>query len=448
MTLKHLIAVPVAVLVMAIPESKSPIAAKTVLPMLKSMEPPEVCLIPGRSPSPGYGGASEATYQAATGSAGQTAGRADSGAPTGWPGKQALGGNVPAGRLVYDPHPTFNGMAVDPVNNVVVLSDENRGSLLTYNLTDGAPSKATTEPRRHIIGSRVNLGFIAGVTVDPGRREIYTVNNDGGGLVVHSYDSHGDVGPTRGLTVPHQSWGLSLDVKNDELAVTSQQYQGISIYRRTATKTDRPIRTIRGDKTMLADPHGVFLDPAAREVYAANHGNWTEMRTYSADGPPLLVGEYIPGRFEKPSIRVYQAAADGNIPPIRTLQGTNTRLAWPMGITLDAEAGELAVANYGTNEILIFAKSANGDVAPSRLIGGDRTGIVGPIAVQIDRKSNEIWVANYGDHTAVVFDRTASGNVAPKRIIRNAPAGTPTTGFTNASAAAYDSKRDQLLVPN
>ena len=64
------------------------------------------------------------------------------------------------------------------------------------------------------------------------------------------------------------------------------------------------------------------------------------------------------------------------------------------------------------------------------------------------RKNNEIWVANYGDHTAVVFDRTASGNVAPKRIIRNAPAGTPTTGFTNASAAAYDSKRDQLLVPN
>ena len=119
-----------------------------------------------------------------------------------------------------------------------------------------------------------------------------------------------------------------------------------------------------------------------------------------------------------------------------------------MGITLDSEAGELAVANYGTNEILIFAKSATGDVPPARVIGGDRTGIVGPIAVQIDRKNDEIWVANYGDHTAVVFDRTASGNVAPKRIIRNAPAGTPTTGFTNASAAAYDSKRDQLLVPN
>jgi hypothetical protein len=440
MTLKHLIAGPVAVLVMAIPVSdRSPIAAETALPMLKSMEPPEICLIPGRSPSP--------AYQAERGASGQAA-RADSGPPPGWPGKNALGGNVPAARIVYDPHPTFNGMAVDPANNVVVLSDENRGGLLTYNLNDGGVEKTTTEPRRHIIGSKVNLGFIAGVAVDSGRREIYTVNNDGGGLVVHSYDSHGDVAPVRGLTVPHQSWGLSLDVKHDELAVTSQQYQGISIYSRTATKTDRPLRTIRGDKTLLADPHGVYLDPVAREVFAANHGNWTEMRTYSADGPPLLVGEYIPGRFEKPSIRVYPAAQDGNVAPIRTLQGTHTRLAWPMGITVDSEAGELAVANYGTNEILIFSKSATGDVEPSRVLGGDRTGIVGPIAVQIDRKNNEIWVANYGDHTAVVFDRTASGNVAPKRIIRNAPAGTPTTGFTNASAAAYDSKRDQLLVPN
>ena len=437
MTMKRLIAVPIGLLALVLPgASRSPIAAETVLPMLKSMEPAEICLRPGVGTA----------YQA--GAASPQAGGEHSGAPPGWPGKQTIGGNVPAARLVYDPHPTFNGMAVDPVNNVVIMSDENRGSLLTYNLSDGSSARETTEPRRHIIGSKVNLGFIAGVTIDPGRREMYTVNNDGGGLVVHAYDSHGDVAPVRGLTVPHQSWGLSLDVKNDELAVTSQQYQGISIYNRTATKTDRPLRTIRGDKTLLADPHGVYLDPVAREVYAANHGNWTEMRTYSADGPPLLVGEYIPGRFEKPSIRVYQSWADGNVAPIRSLQGSNTKLAWPMGIALDTEAGELAVANYGTNEILIFAKSANGDVAPSRVLGGDRTGIVGPIAVQIDHKNNEIWVANYGDHTAVVFDRTAAGNVAPKRIIRNAPAGTPTTGFTNASAAAYDSKRDQLLVPN
>jgi hypothetical protein len=47
-----------------------------------------------------------------------------------------------------------------------------------------------------------------------------------------------------------------------------------------------------------------------------------------------------------------------------------------------------------------------------------------------------------------VFARTANGDVAPKRIIRNAPAGSPTVGFGNPGAIAYDSKRDELLVPN
>ena len=197
MTMKHLIAVPVAVLVMALPESRSPIAAETVLPMLKSMEPPEICLFQGAR-------LRQATAEQARRLPGRHRFRrsdrrsADSGAPPGWPGKQALAATCRPARLVYDPHPTFNGMAVDPANNVVILSDENRGSLLTYNLTDGGARQGRRPSRTaHIIGSKVNLGFIAGVTVDPGRREIYTVNNDGGGLVVHSYDSHGDVGADR-----------------------------------------------------------------------------------------------------------------------------------------------------------------------------------------------------------------------------------------------------------
>ena len=76
------------------------------------------------------------------------------------------------------------------------------------------------------------------------------------------------------------------------------------------------------------------------------------------------------------------------------------------------------------------------------------TKIAGPMGVAYDLKNNEIWVANYGDHTALVFPITATGNVAPKRILRNAPAGSPTVGFGNPGAVAYDSKRDEILVPN
>ena len=84
----------------------------------------------------------------------------------------------------------------------------------------------------------------------------------------------------------------------------------------------------------------------------------------------------------------------------------------------------------------------------SPLFKGPRTGIHGPMGVTFDVKNDELWVANYGDHTALVFARTASGDVAPKRTIRNAPAGSPTVGFGNPGAVAYDSKRDEILVPN
>jgi hypothetical protein len=429
-----LLPVVATILVLFADRAAGPISAEMALPLLKATETPEMCAYPQVTPAYSSSQAGQARTDAAAMSAD-------------WPGREVPGGDVPPVRVVTDLYPTFDGIALDSENNIVVMSDENRSGLLMYDRAGGGQSTAVTEPKRHVIGPRTELGFIAGVAVDPKRREAWVVNNDGGGVAIFSYDQHGDVKPVRELEVPHQSWGLSLDLVRDEVAITSQQYQGISFFARTATGIDRPLRTIRGEKTQLADPHGVYLDGPGNEVFAANHGNWTEMRSY-ADDVVLLPGEYVPGRFELPSIRVYRATSDGNVPPIRTIQGDRTQLAWPMGIDVSRERSELAVANYGTDSVLIFAKAAGGNAAPVRAIGGPRTGIKGPVAVAFDRRNRELWVANYGDHTAVVFDEAAAGDVDPKRIVRNAPAGTPTTGFTNASAAAYDSKRGEVLVPN
>jgi len=68
--------------------------------------------------------------------------------------------------------------------------------------------------------------------------------------------------------------------------------------------------------------------------------------------------------------------------------------------------------------------------------------------VGVDSQKGEIWVSNWGDHSALAFDSGATGNTVPKREIRSAPAGTPTPGFGNPMALAYDSKREELLVPN
>lgn len=368
--------------------------------------------------------------------------------PLAWPGEGTRGGDIEPMRLVYDPYPTYDGLAVDSENGLVVMTDENRSGVLTYERTAGGDSAEITEPKRHIFGPDTNMGFMAGVTLDPQRREIYAVSNDGGGLSVFPYDAHGNVEPSRRLNPPHQAWGLSLSLKRDELVVTSQQNHGFYVFRRTATGADAPLRTVRGPKSRLADPHGVVLDDVNDEIIVANHGNWTELRSYAADGPLVIDKSYISGKFYPPSVSVFAANANGDTPPIRVIQGPNTQLNWPMGVALDQNRNEIAVANYGNSSILFFRRTEGGDIAPVRVLGGPETGIVGPIGVGIDVKSNELWIANYGDHTAVVFDRDASGNVKPKRIVRNAPKGTPTTGFTNASAGAYDVKRGQVLVPN
>ena len=109
-------------------------------------------------------------YQATRSAAGAATGQAEKPGvmPAGWPGKGVPGGDVHPARVIYDPNPTYNGMAVDPQNGIVVMSDENRGSLLTYDLKDGSREKTTTDPRHHVIGGKVGLGFIAGVALDPG----------------------------------------------------------------------------------------------------------------------------------------------------------------------------------------------------------------------------------------------------------------------------------------
>lgn len=154
------------------------------------------------------------------------------------------------------------------------------------------------------------------------------------------------------------------------------------------------------------------------------------------------------GSFREPSIAVYADTAAGNSKPLRVIQGPDTGLAWPSGIDVDVEGNEIIVANNGDDSILFFQRTARGNAPPLRAIKGNRTGLNRPMAVAIDKKNQELWVANFGDHSAVIFDLRAKGNVKPKRVLRNAPKGTPTSGFGNPITIAYDSKRDELLVPN
>ncbi len=366
-------------------------------------------------------------------------------------GQKPLTSDIPAARTIADPYPVFNGIAVDADNNIVVMTDGNRKSLLIYDRTAtvSGPTEETI-PLRQIIGPETNIGFVAGVVVDPQTHEVYAVNNDiEDTMLVMPYQAKGNVRPRRLLSVPHQAWGMALSPAR-ELAVSVELHNGIVFYAPSADGIDAPLRHIQGPNTGLADPHGIAWDGANNEIAVANHGNFRGLlKNVGLGCVPAVPGDDAEiGKFEGPSVTVYGASAKDDAHPRRKIQGAATRLDWPMGIAVDAVHNEIAVANNGDNSILIFRRNGAGDVAPARVIHGAHTGINRPMGLAIYMKNDEIWAANFGDHTAVAFSRTAGGDQPPKRIIRSAPAGTPTAGFGNPMAVAYDSKREEILVPN
>jgi len=121
---------------------------------------------------------------------------------------------------------------------------------------------------------------------------------------------------------------------------------------------------------------------------------------------------------------------------------------WPTGIVVDDERSLIYVANDGGNSVLVFDAAASGNAAPLRVIKGSASLVSNPTGVFLDKKNNELWVANFGNHMSAVYDPDANGDAAPLRIVRSAPPNQAVPGLGNPHPIAYDTKREQILVPN
>jgi len=154
------------------------------------------------------------------------------------------------------------------------------------------------------------------------------------------------------------------------------------------------------------------------------------------------------GYFDFPSITIHARGANGNAAPLRVIKGPRTQLNWPSHVALHEARGEVFVANDADDSVLVFKITDNGDVPPTRVIKGARTLIKNPTGVNVDAVNNELWVASMGNYTATVFPLTANGNVAPIRQIRGGPSGGTALMIGNPGAVGYDSKRQEILVPN
>jgi DNA-binding beta-propeller fold protein YncE len=371
-------------------------------------------------------------------------------------------------RSLEDPNPVFRAVAIDAEHGEAFFANdkESAGTSVLVYPTQFPPTDRIAEPRRRIAGPETDLGMVCGVAVSSRHGEIYTVSGETGALNVFPLDAAGDVGPVKRLRgpIPRASAGVFLDERHDELFITTQHVNRISAYPRVFRPDEEPRRYIQGPKTMLADPHGIFVDGETNEIFVTNHGHWHETQPGEGEvrGPDSLtrtsLGYNVPGRavplgpstgkFLPSSVTVFSRTASGDVAPLRIIQGPRTLLTLPDGIYRDPVSGDIVVANTGDDSILFFARDASGDAAPIRVLTGAATKIKGPVGVSIDARNNELWVASWDNHIAAVFPREAHGNFAPLRVIRTAPESDPLASMGRLGAVAFDPKRKEILAPN
>lgn len=407
-------------------------------------EPPEVCLPPSEM-------VVAASFQTRAGSASAE--------------RSALRGAPP--REIRDLYPSFSGIAVDPVRNEVVVTDENLQQIMFYRRTENNAAQEIAKPTR-VIGtganspedkraSKTNIEFQAGVYVEPRSGDVYGVNNDShDSMVVFSRAASGNVAPDRELEIPHGAFGIAVDEGNQELFLSIQHDSAVVVFRKAASGNEAPIRLLQGGRTRLANPHGIALDPRSGLIFVTNQGSVSSRYPPEQGGRnrpanlPLLRDAAVPGsgRMLPPAITVHSKTASGDTAPIRVIEGPRTRLNWPTAIAVDPERRELYVANDAGESILVFDATAQGNVEPRRVLTGPRTGVKNPTGLALDMQNRELWVANFGNHTATVYPLAAQGDVAPLRTIRSAPAGTPSQMIGNPGGVAFDTRREEILVPN
>jgi DNA-binding beta-propeller fold protein YncE len=168
------------------------------------------------------------------------------------------------------------------------------------------------------------------------------------------------------------------------------------VFARAANGNVAPKRVIEGQATNLSRTmHGIAYDSIHDEIVI----------------PVALSG----------AVLVFKADATGEVPPLRAIQGTRTRLVRPHTVAVDPVNNEILTADPSSRAIFVFDRMANGNVAAKRVITGEKTGLLDIVGLDVDPVRNVIVAASRkgnGDKVGLfVFDRLANGDVAPKHFI-------------------------------
>jgi DNA-binding beta-propeller fold protein YncE len=218
-------------------------------------------------------------------------------------------GNVEPKRILKTPHRVYN-IAVDEARGELFVTVEYPPEIVIYRKSAGGDE----QPVRRIRGDRTGLDAPHGIAVDEknqllyvntwGHHSNYRIPGTGRfyppAIKVYPLNATEDTPPLRVITgdKTQLNWPAAMKFNPDtgDLYVANDIGQSVLVFRNAGSAEGNvaPVRVLKGDKTRLRNPTGLFLDRKNQELWVSNLGN--------------------------ASATAYPLTANGNVAPLRVIR--------------------------------------------------------------------------------------------------------------------------------
>jgi hypothetical protein len=302
-------------------------------------------------------------------------------------------------------------VGLPPIGSVWVSNLGEGGGSDGYLLEFAPSAHGNAAPVATVAGNATGLIEPAGIATDNDGR--VWVADDGIPYSIKEFSSHakGDVAPLATISGSKTLLDVPIGLvvrQNGDIWVANFGNSSVAEFAPGAHGNATPLRVITGTKTKLANLAGIAVSPDGKRVWATEHN-----RANSSDPAPVV--------YE------YSGTAKGNVAPIASLTGTNTRLDAAYGVTVGISGNNPIVSDAnagGTMGVLAFGPGVHGNIAPRRVISGVTSGVTIPGLIAIDAVG-DVWVPNYFSNvpgfltteSVARFSPSQNGNVAPATLI-------------------------------
>jgi sugar lactone lactonase YvrE len=258
------------------------------------------------------------------------------------------------------------------------------------------------QPTRSIHGPSAQFQSLGSLALD-NSRNLYVADFTGASITVFPPDASGDASPIRVIKGDQTHLGLVQSLALDSagyLYALNLNTRIVTVYAPGASGNAAPVAILRNL------PPGEFNDNL--NDIAIDSRDYLYVAT---SGPPAGISVYAPGAVEQANpvrritgafvtvsnldfdsddnlyvadsinVAVFQAGADGNVPPIRTFAESGNNSQW-LAVDTDGLAYVGSVDDEDTNpQISVFAAGASSGASPIRVINGG----FHPISMSIDK---------------------------------------------------------------